>query len=533
MDHSEIAPLAKRLAEENNVDWRRLTGSGEGGQVVERDVLEYLARVMAGEEALDPTPEPVPEGMAAWPEADVRAGAATPASVDPTSTIEDDIFIFDDVVDEPPAAAAASSAAAAGEPLWDDDGEDILDVSDPVEPSTPVAASGWDREPVRIDELPAASAAAPVEPSPPSGESASWFSAPSAGPDLDVGSEADDDMVPLPERGGIRELPDLFLDDAGEVEPDRGASEAPPPVFDGVVFGEADEGVTEAPLRTAAPLDVPSLDGPALDAPSFDEPSLDTPSLEPQPFDAPSLDAAAADGPSLDAPAPDPEPDPAPVPEPDTEPAPAPEHETTPTSVEAPAATAAPVAPPVAEPVERSASGALPLLRHPHVWRRQIDLTALVAAQADLAAELGHDEPIAIDAFLVRAAAKALAVDAGPGSVALARVEAASVRSVVIDASGDFAATVAALEHAEQHGSDGALSGVSLLVADLSELGIDDAVLDAEVPVVSLGRVLIDNQSGARRAYLTLSGDSAGGGDAARLLARVADLLERPVRLVL
>ena len=52
----EISPLAKRLAEENNVNWRGLDGSGADGRILERDVLEYLARVMAGDEALDPTP---------------------------------------------------------------------------------------------------------------------------------------------------------------------------------------------------------------------------------------------------------------------------------------------------------------------------------------------------------------------------------------------------------------------------------------------------------------------------------------------
>jgi len=62
----DIAPLAQRLAEENNVDWRSLEGTGENGRIVERDVLDYLARVMAGEEAIDPTPEPLPEGMQAW-----------------------------------------------------------------------------------------------------------------------------------------------------------------------------------------------------------------------------------------------------------------------------------------------------------------------------------------------------------------------------------------------------------------------------------------------------------------------------------
>ena len=66
MSEPDITALARRLAEQNNVDWRGLDGTGEGGRIVERDVLDYLARVMAGEEALDPTPEPLPDGMEAW-----------------------------------------------------------------------------------------------------------------------------------------------------------------------------------------------------------------------------------------------------------------------------------------------------------------------------------------------------------------------------------------------------------------------------------------------------------------------------------
>jgi len=73
VNEPEISPLAKRLAEENNVNWRALAGSGAGGKVVERDVLEYLARVMAGEEDTDPTPEPLPEGIDSWPEDDIVA----------------------------------------------------------------------------------------------------------------------------------------------------------------------------------------------------------------------------------------------------------------------------------------------------------------------------------------------------------------------------------------------------------------------------------------------------------------------------
>lgn len=76
MSHAAIAPTAQRLAEENNVDWRSLRGSGASGEVLERDVLAYLARVMRGEEATDPTPEPVPEGVSAWPEEPERRNSA-------------------------------------------------------------------------------------------------------------------------------------------------------------------------------------------------------------------------------------------------------------------------------------------------------------------------------------------------------------------------------------------------------------------------------------------------------------------------
>ena len=90
MSAPTIAPLAQRLAEENNVDWKNLSGSGPQGSVTEVDVLNYLARVMAGEEDLNPTAEPVPEGMEAWPEEDIRAHKAAQAGQDasPQSTEE-------------------------------------------------------------------------------------------------------------------------------------------------------------------------------------------------------------------------------------------------------------------------------------------------------------------------------------------------------------------------------------------------------------------------------------------------------------
>lgn len=84
MSNPSIIPSAQRLAEANNVNWRTLQGSGDGGSVVERDVLAHLAGVMLGEEETDPTPEPLPEGMRGWPEeAERRYGAGQNAFAAP------------------------------------------------------------------------------------------------------------------------------------------------------------------------------------------------------------------------------------------------------------------------------------------------------------------------------------------------------------------------------------------------------------------------------------------------------------------
>ncbi|MCA9837432.1 MAG: E3 binding domain-containing protein [Trueperaceae bacterium] len=99
----DIAPLAKRLAEENNVNWQHLQGSGANGRIVERDVLEYLARVMSGEEALNPTPEPVPDGMEAWPDEDVKGyyteSAASATMVQDFDADDDLLDVSDDMYD--------------------------------------------------------------------------------------------------------------------------------------------------------------------------------------------------------------------------------------------------------------------------------------------------------------------------------------------------------------------------------------------------------------------------------------------------
>ena len=123
MSEPTIAPLAKQLAEENNVNWRVLQGTGPEGSVVEKDVLTYLAKVMAGEESVNPTAEPTPEGMEAWPEEDIKAFEAEQASQAPAGADEEiswgdapdapsDALLDAVTLDPTPAPAPISSAPA-------------------------------------------------------------------------------------------------------------------------------------------------------------------------------------------------------------------------------------------------------------------------------------------------------------------------------------------------------------------------------------------------------------------------------------
>jgi pyruvate dehydrogenase E2 component (dihydrolipoamide acetyltransferase) len=60
-----VSPVARRLADENGIDVRTLTGSGPDGRIVERDVqraIEAKAAVIATPE---PVAEPTPEGVGA------------------------------------------------------------------------------------------------------------------------------------------------------------------------------------------------------------------------------------------------------------------------------------------------------------------------------------------------------------------------------------------------------------------------------------------------------------------------------------
>ena len=435
MSEVDISPLAKRLAEENNVDWRKLRGSGAGGKVVERDVLEFLARVMSGQEDVDPTPEPLPEGMEEWPEEDIAAyrrgarertgepGAAQTPEEPVEEEIDEGIFLFedDDVEPEPeePEEEPEVFAVAGGDEIEEED-DLFLDLDDDEDEE---AAAGEGR-------------------------------------DFDVSVDLDAPSEARPQRGAV-DLGDMGLD-MGEEDAAEEAAPADSSAFDADLDFVGSEVVDEAPAG-------------AVFMQEDDEDEAEVTAAEPEPAEEapPSPPARASEG----------------------------------------------------------ARQGLPLVRRGTLLRRHVDVTALKSAQAVLARELGHDEPLPLSAFLLRAAARAHHQHRlGEGGVALAMIEGGLTFGHIDDAGdGAFRDLVSALRSMPT--SEDVPAGAALAVADLSELDVDEAILDASVPVLAFGRVLYDDQGGDVRGTLSLSGDvqpDVGG----RLLAATADLLTAPVRLL-
>lgn len=658
MSEPHISALAKRLAEQNNVDWRKLTGTGEGGKVVERDVLDYLARVMAGEEAVDPTPEPLPEGMEAWPDQDAPsyfdrnaarsaqpAPAADPAPLDAAPGFDAPAFdapapdapsldvpsadapAFDAPAYEAPAAEAPAPEAA---PVWGAPEAPLADALDDTDDTDEVLSDdiflfddGTDEpEPEAATALPPVLAPEPA----PEPFTAPAHAAPDAGgfgdvddvddallvadDDLDAAPEAPTESVPplepLETAGDLFERPlggSFDLDDGGDAyggqadgqaggtawggEELRLGGDAPsddleagelPDLFAGDADAAADAAapaaeaeatdaaLTDAPADTAGGAWFETVDGYGAQGTPFgaggvgygaeeepSEPPAEEPSepaddvldletassleelealedvqaLEP---DAPTLDAPATELPDLGAPSTD---------APDAFVAEADE----PYVADSPAAagasdgaTGGAAAGPVPlrsldadTPAPPARAGELPLARSGTVFRRHVDLSALAAAQLAAGLELGRDEPVAPAPFLLRAVAKAAAEQGWTtGQVALAELEGGLLLRRVDGATQrPFAELVTELSHPGTEEDE-----LGLVAVDLTGFDLDEALLDLDVPAVTLGRVLYDTQRGTHRSTLTLTGDVPLERGAA-LMARVAELLESPVRLLL
>lgn len=151
-----IAPLAKILAEANGIDWQHLSGSGEGGMIVEQDILNYLTRVMSGEE--DPPATPVDAPPPEWTGTELPPGGGLLApgmpSMDMLSSagVDSDLAALVGQSAAPSAPAASQPAADLADEALEFELEDEPLPPPPVSivpPPAPVqAASGAAPEPV-------------------------------------------------------------------------------------------------------------------------------------------------------------------------------------------------------------------------------------------------------------------------------------------------------------------------------------------------------------------------------------------------
>lgn len=632
MSEPEISPLARRLAEENNVEWRGLRGSGGGGKVVERDVLEYLARVMAGDEDLNPTPEPLPEGVDAWPEddlagfqrglkgsgdeseleqiqrelsasergpypspeADLTAAATAEADADAElDGISEDIFLFDDDVEEHESDASHFGAASRA-PIDDlDDGLLIAGEDEGQEEaaSDQDEASLWSQasaasQPDTLPDVFAEASATTVEVE----EEATLdlFEEPvddavaAAAPELDIpaGDALDMGASDVGQQGSAEAGGD---DDAGTAvgEPDavegeggfdvaaedaashvrtgrdlgepiamQAGDEAEPAPAERDLYGPADDADIElelpeeaATVAAAEASTVPSTEA-SMDASTETAAEASTVVVEDAPEDA-ADDAAedAAEAEALVAEGAETVSDAVDVRPLDVG-SEGPGSDVIDAATVSTAAASTAAEPPRA--VERSAAGStlppampaeLPFVRYGSMLRRHLDLTALARAQVAVGQELGDEHPLAPTAFLVRAAAKAMAAGrmaarSEASRIVLATFRNGTLRYADVDASAadGFRGLLRAVASDDDLGA--VTEGAALVVADMSELEVDEAVLNVGAPVLTLGRVLYDNQSGSYRSTLSLSGDMPPE-HGTRLLAKVAELLDAPIRLVL
>lgn len=503
----DIAPLARRLAEENNVEWRRLQGSGTDGRIVERDVLDFLARVMAGDEDVNPTPEPLPEGLDAWTDDAGRplgeAAASTRDGRPSEDTTRDDEGTDD-------AAADEDDLLLAGDDLLQDadlgrgDGaeEDLLLAGGTDAVRDGSGSGGASEDPDALPDL--------------FDERAAPSRGSDGAPDLFVDDDADDrggdafDFGGLP--GADRRHP---ADEDHDATMDRGRAS------DAYMVGDDADALSFGDSEASGVSDETAHDevGRARFAPdevAGDEVAHDEVAHDDVETDDPEIDAAEADSTTNDH-----------------------VDRRTPVPTEARQEATLPVedrgddAAPTTESASAVPSTAdvqrWPLARTRTVVRRNVDVGELLAVRRSVALEAGMDDVAAV-AVLYLAAKRA---------VGQLNVERPGI--ALPDGSGGVIAIVPEHDGLAEAGRavDGAARGsrdlesvdADLWVVDLAGVGVDEAVLDTEVAQLVLGRLLSDDSDGSVRATMSLVADVPVERGAA-FLARVAGLLEDPLRLL-
>ncbi|WP_034360699.1 E3 binding domain-containing protein [Deinococcus phoenicis] len=510
-----IAPLAKILAEANGIDWRHLDGSGESGMIVEQDILNYLSRVMSGEE--EPPSTPVDAPPPEWTGTELPAGAGLLAPGMPSMDMLSSAGVDSDLaalVGQPQAQVAQAAPAS-----LDDDLEFELE-----EDEDPLAAAPA--------EMPTAFQPAPVQPVAVQADLAAPVAevapAPRPAPEVVPPAPRLEESTPLPSVAASVGRPDVVP----AARPEPVAAQAP--AAGGVMAGlgsllsrlyqqpaaQPAPAPTPAPAEPVQPAPMPAASMPVAPVPAVPETPLtaQAPEVVAPEVLAPELPAAELPATevhdvtevteeelALLVPAATPEPAPAPSQTPEQMPAP---------QMPAPAAEA------VEEP-EAPAPAPLPLVagERPReaVWfgtylRRDANLAPATELRRQLAAALGQEVPLAL---LVARAAQRYADSLGLDTVAVQDLAANRARTVQPGSLRDALSALAT----DHEGTSG------LLVTDAGALDLDDLHLPHTV-TLSVGRV----QDGC--AALSLNGD-VDAAQAARFLANVAGTLEEPIILVI
>lgn len=489
-----ISPLAKTLAESNGIDWRAIQGTGAGGQIVEQDIINYLTRVMSGEEEPPPTPVDLPPPD--WTGDELPAGMS--AEMLSQAGVESDIaaLITQVPVVEAPAGQGGQSQSTAS--IQEDEFE--LDLEDEAADDTtvtePTAAGAVVSEPVQ----PQPARAEPLQSSQnlqSQGLEADEFDLPSSSAAAPTPAAA---AAAAPAAGGLGGLlSQLYQTPNSQPTP----TPAPEPVR------EPEQHVAESAAAYTAPQPVtpavaePEVREPEVAAPEMTEPAYaQAEATQPTNTTAPSFtDERAAE----------------PVAESVTQAAPvAPNYSEPVRSEPMREETAAVAAPTPAAATYAASQGERP---EKAVWfgvylRRDVDLNSASDLREQLNAALGQDVPLSL--LVARAAQQHVGL-LGLSSVAIQDAYAHRARPVGQNGTS-LRDALRALD-----GDYGDQPDV--LVVNAGTFDLDEVHYPGTVSL-SLGRV----QDG--RAALSLNGDLETV-KAAEFLAAVAASLEAPVALII
>ncbi len=515
MGMEQIAPLAKILAEANGIDWQQLRGSGSGGTVVEQDILNYLSRIMSGEEEPPSTPvDDMPEGWTG--DEQLPAGMFSAAQLSEAG-IDSDIadFVTQTRSPEVPATPSAPSLNHDAMDFELDDELDDLDAPLAAEPQ-PVA-NDWSFAPAQshAPQPPHIDAPQPMAPAPQPAFPSLSAPEPVPAPEIAMpAASASSDVTAPPAAAGLSGLLSRLYrkdNEAALAQVPAPQPAAPSLGQQDMTFGTAPQPAVQPPasqpvaftgLHTGADATELDFQPPVVEAPAVEAPVAEDLVIEAPVAEAPAAELAEPEmvAPVLDAPelqAPEPQ-----VAQPQT---PVLEDELA----------SGIVAEQQPAPQPAAASPAMPASA---VWfgtylRRDAQVGAADDLRAQLSEALGQDVSLA---FLVARAAQRHADVLGLdlGTVALQSADGHS-----------HTVTGGALRDAMNAMRGGQDSAPDLLITDAGALGVDDLHYPHTL-TLSLGRV----QDG--RAALSLNGDVEPR-QAAQFLSRVAEALEKPIALVL